>query len=418
MPAHKDAPGIRARRRRGGSVAFYWIASDASKSPLVKEYPVRTVRLHFDTDEERSARCWRLTAELKEWLTSRGGGKQAFNGTLTSLIDCYQRDEDSPYRAVKWNTSRHYDEILALIAAAYGARRVDALTGKDFARWYRVFKEPATPDGSERLRRAYNCMKLLRIVCNYGAASGYHRCAEVAVMLSKMRFSPPAPRKVAMAYDQAKAIIQTAIAQGRPSIALAQALQFELSLRQRDVIGEWIDDETPRVQGIVARGMRWTGGTAWSDIGPDLVLSKTTSKTGTLGQWDLSRYPLVSCALQAFEPLAGRVGPLIVSESTGLPYSQRNFWSHWRDIAAAAEVPPGVWNMDSRAGGITEGADAGATVEDLRLHATHSDPKITTRYVRSALDSTRRVASLRAARRAIDERSKNVSAERGKNAEG
>ena len=293
MPAHKDAPGIRARRRRGGSVAFYWIASDASKSPLVKEYPVRTVRLHFDTDEERSARCWRLTAELKEWLTSRGVGKQAFNGTLTSLIDCYQRDEDSPYRAVKWNTSRHYDEILALIAAAYGARRVDALTGKDFARWYRVFKEPATPDGSERLRRAYNCMKLLRIVCNYGAASGYHRCAEVALMLSKMRFSPPAPRKVAMAYDQAKAIIETAIAQGRPSIALAQALQFELSLRQRDVIGEWIDDETPRVQGIVARGMRWTGGTAWSDIGPDLVLSKTTSKTGTLGQWDLSRYPLV-----------------------------------------------------------------------------------------------------------------------------
>ena len=126
MPAHKDAPGIRARRRRGGSVAFYWIASDASKSPLVKEYPVRTVRLHFDTDEERSARCWRLTAELKEWLTSRGVGKQAFNGTLTSLIDCYQRDEDSPYRAVKWNTRRHYDEILALIAGAYGARRVDA----------------------------------------------------------------------------------------------------------------------------------------------------------------------------------------------------------------------------------------------------------------------------------------------------
>jgi len=58
--------------------------------------------------------------------------------------------------------------------------------------------------------------------------------------LSKMRFAMPQPRKERLTSAQANAIRAKAHEMGRPSIALAQAFQFELMLRQKDVIGEYV----------------------------------------------------------------------------------------------------------------------------------------------------------------------------------
>ena len=184
---------------------------------------------------------------------------------------------------------------------------------------------------------------------------------------------------------------------GRPSIALAQALQFELSLRQKDVIGEW--DMADGVGGITAFGARWSGGVTWGDIDSDLILRKATTKNGTIGEWDLKRYPLVMSALESFQPLTDRIGPVVMDEPRGRPYTYRVFHNRWRQIADVSGLPAGVWNMDSRAGGITEGSDAGAPVGDLRLHATHSDVRTTERYIRGALPASNRVADLRTAKR-------------------
>lgn len=403
-----SAPGLRKRPRADG-IAWYWIASAASKHPAVSSYPgARTVRLHYVTEEERAARCRILTAELRAWLSTQRERGLAFNGTLGSLIECYRRDEESPYHAVKANTRKHYDDVLDILFGSFGQRRLDALTGRDFTRWYRVLKEPRIAGEPERVRRAHNGVKLLRIVTNYGAAVGYHGCDKAAAMLSKQRFALPAPRKVAMTYEQAAAIVGKAIEMKRPSIALAQALQFETALRQRDVIGEWVVTSADRgvtfpQGGIQAFGRFWTGGVTWGDIDRDLILSKATTKTGAVGEWDLKRCPLVLAALEAFQPLTGRVGPLVLDEPSGRPYFHRNYARIWRSVADAAGVPRDVWNMDSRAGGITEGADAGAAIGDLRLHATHSDAKITNRYVRGTRAATDRVLDLRAAKRAKGE---------------
>lgn len=391
------APGLKVRRR-GSKVDYYWVASNVSRHAA--DYPIKTVRLTEPTHEERAARCAILTAELEEWL-SGVVRDVSFDGTLRSLIRCYQTDPESPYHKVKWNTRAHYDDTLELLERGFGARRLIDLTGKDFIRWYAEIKTPAEEGGPERVRRAHNCIKVLRIVTNYGAAVGYARCAEIAGMLSRLRFAMPPPRKVAMTFEQARAIITRAIEMGRPSIALAQALQFELSLRQRDVIGEWA-----RVDGIGGigglPGRRWTGGATWTDISPDLILRKATTKTGALGEWNLRLYPLVLLALRAYEPLTGRTGPLVVDETAERPYTHRHFYRLWRAIADAAGVPSTVWSMDSRAGGITEGGDAGATIEDLRKHATHTNAAMTTKYVRGTLPSTSRVAELRTARRKQD----------------
>jgi hypothetical protein len=70
-------------------------------------------------------------------------------------------------------------------------------------------------------------------------------------------------------------------------------------------------------------------------------------------------------------------------------------------MARAAGIPDHVLNRDSRAGGVTEGSDAGADLEHLRHHASHSSAATTARYSRKTLAKTRAVARLRVAHRQV-----------------
>ena len=188
-----------------------------------------------------------------------------------------------------------------------------------------------------------------------------------------------------------------ALAAGRPSIGLGQALQFEFAMRQVDVIGKWIK-ANPGDGGIIYRGNRWGGGLRWSHVAYDLTISKVTTKTAAEGEWDIREAPLVMKAMEAF-PTHLRVGPMIVSENNGRPYGTLLYAREWRPFADKAGVPREVWNRDSRAGGITEGWDTGGLEQDLQRLATHSDPSTTRAYARNSLASTNRVAKLRVASR-------------------
>jgi hypothetical protein len=110
---------------------------------------------------------------------------------------------------------------------------------------------------------------------------------------------------------------------------------------------------------------------------------KTTSKTGKVAEHDTMGYPLLRSIMNRI-PAEKRVGPMIKSEVTGLPYRRRYFIEVWRQLATKAGVPKEVWNRDSRAGGITEGGDAGADIEALRHHANHddaaTDPALQSKY--------------------------------------
>lgn len=391
----KLPPGLQKRPRRDGSTAYYWIAERVDRR-VPEDYPVRTVRLHYDTDEARAQACNTLTAELQVWLRLNGrlGGAQ-YTGTIASLAACYQQDEDSPYHAVKATTRANYDYDLGLLVKAVGHTRVDRANGKDFTRWHRGFKAPAEPGGQERIRRAHGAMTMLRIIVNYGATMRHAGCGDAAAILSKMRFESPKARETALTLEQAEAVIAAALAGGRVSIALGQALQFELALRQTDVIGEWIP-AAPNAGGLVHHARQWTGGLTWADLRKP-TLEKETLKKGTRLTWDLSRYPLLR--VLDVVPEERRVGPVIVDESTGRPYLEKRYSKVWRQIATTAGIPRSVWNRDSRAGAITEGFAAGAEAKDLQKAATHKNYQTTTRYIRDDLAATNRVADLRSARR-------------------
>jgi hypothetical protein len=61
--------------------------------------------------------------------------------------------------------------------------------------------------------------------------------------------------------------------------------------------------------------------------------------------------------------------------------------------------PDDVWNMDSRAGAVSEAFEAGAQAEDVMKAASHTQLSTTMRYNRGRIVQTSRVAEFRMARR-------------------
>jgi len=169
---------------------------------------------------------------------------------------------------------------------------------------------------------------------------------------------------------------------GHHSIALAQAFQFECTLRQKDVIGEWVPlNELGTTEVIDQRyEIKWLRGIRWSEIDEDLILVHETSKKNKEITVNLRLAPMVmeELALLGERPT---IGPLIVEERTGLPWRNHFFRRKWRDVARACGLPDTVKNMDSRAGAITEGTDV-ASIEDVRHAAAHSNSSMTARYSR------------------------------------
>lgn len=402
MQFDEKVPGLKVRRNKAGQVRLYWAARHVH---VRAGYTPKTVRLHYDpeTPEGRAlivAACRRFQAEMLGWAAGKKQDYLRFDGTLKSLIRLYQVDPASPYKAVKWTTRRNdYDPSLAILERAFGKRSLSALKHGDFRRWYDEAKRPLTPGGPERVRRAHGLIKMLRLLMSYGIMVELRDCARLKAILNEARFKQPPRRRVRLEYGHVRAFVPAAIEAGRLSLALGTALQFETGMRQRDVIGEWepIPDGAPAT-GIVLRGRRWVNGLTWSDIGDDLVVRKATTKTGSLIAVDLTLCPLVIDLLDKV-PAAERVGPLIVDETAGRPYAEWSYGREWRVIARAAGIPDGVWNMDARAGAITEAEDAGAALDEIRGAVGHAQASTTARYSRGALGKSRKVSELRSAHR-------------------
>jgi hypothetical protein len=91
---------------------------------------------------------------------------------------------------------------------------------------------------------------------------------------------------------------------------------------------------------------------------------------------------------------------LVAHRADGTPWpSHMAFGKHWRVYADQAGVPKSVWNMDNRAGGITEAAAAGASHDDLAGAGAHATKKTTQIiYIRGAEEMSTRVQDARQSR--------------------
>lgn len=408
--------GLKSRRRKDGTTAYYWVASAVSKK--AGNFPLKTVRVHGSM-EEIEAKCRSLTSELKQWLAENGvAAPIAYDRKLRTLIKMYRTNKASGYFDVSPKTREMYDYALDTLDRECGMRMLDKVTGLDIKQWYAYLRSPAEetekqaekraaakadgivlPPNPERPRRAYQCMQMLRIVIGFGVVSDIKDCYRLKQVLEEMRFQVPKARTETITFEQVQTICSLAIAKGMHSMALAQALQFELTLRQVDVIGMWEKNADHLDGGILDRGQRWRDGLTWANLDQNGILRKQTTKVEDVtAEHDTKEYPFLQKMLDMF-PASSRIGPMIKCEATGLPYRRRHYADVWRALATEAGIPKSVWNRDSRAGGVTEGSDAGADLEHLRHHANHKNSQTTQRYNRTTLEKTRQVAKLRVAAR-------------------
>jgi integrase len=393
----EDAPGLKWRAREGGRKVPYWVAR---ADIVARGFKPKTVRLHYDHSDMAAIahRCRVLQAEMLEWSKlGTAPPKAPTEETVGLLIDRYQSEPFSSYHGVKWNTRREYDRDCAKIRKAVGKRLLSALTFADIHRWYEMARRPTEPGKPEQIRAAHGMMTMLRMLFKFGTIAEIAHCKRLLSIMTEAQFEVPKPRTATLSLDQVNSVIAKAHELGAHSIALGQALQYEGMFRQSDVTGQWQPDGTDG--GIRLNGRRWTDGLTWSALNPDGIISYETTKTGQRVEVDTALYPLLQAEI-ARVPSERRIGPMIVDERSGLPYSEKEYGKRWRRIATTAGIPKTVWNRDSRASGITEGRDAGAAIADVSKQAAHSDISVTAKiYDRGELEAARRVAGARSEHR-------------------
>lgn len=342
----------------------------------------------------------RRSIPLSAMANARMPLKPRFNGTVRSLIACYQTDPDSSFHKLRYASKRYATTMCARIERDHGDADLSDLTARDFKRWHEEWIKPANPLKKPKIAMGHALIGQTRTICNFGASILENKhAARCGDLLSKMRFPMAKPRSSVMTAEWAIAIRREAHRRGFASIALAQAMAYDGMYRQKDIIGELVPMNEPGMKFIVVetrRGPRkWMRGFTCDEISrPDLILTHITSKRQKEHIFDLTLAPMIMEELN----LMGEIpldGPLIINEKTGKPWAAQEFRKIWREIARAVGVPDNVNFQDSRAGGISEATDAGADMEKVRHAATHTNISTTERYSRNALAKTSDVMRLR-----------------------
>jgi hypothetical protein len=395
-PKIDNAPGLRWKARKYG-----WQAIWQARHDLVQRgYLVPRMTLWAGSELSEvdrafiSDRCQSLQADMLLW--GAGGLQTAglFDGSLRSLIACYRNDADSPYRKLRYRTKIYYDTLCRRIEHDHEDEQIADIKARTMLRWH----EDWTAGG--HVAMAHAMVGMARTLFGFGATIlEDEQCERLCGVLHKMRFTMAKPRSERLTAEQVIAIRAQAHRMGLHSLALAQAIQFEAMLRQKDVIGEWVPMSEPGMSDVTHRGQKWLRGIRWSEIDDDLILRHTTSKRQKDVEVDLKLAPMVMEEFRRFGGAMPSAGPVIVSELRDLPWVDHEFRRQWRVVAHACGISEAIRNMDSRAGAISEATDAGADLEHVRHAATHSDISMTQRYSRGGAEKTAGVMQKRVAHR-------------------
>jgi integrase len=378
----------------------------ASRAAVKAGFAPKWVNLSYFTNDETAlvARCRRLTAEMHDWLSGRRGCDPVFDGTIGSLIRFYQTEPNSPYHQLAPSSRHPYDAYIRMIMETVGARRIDALDGRDLSRWHTEWSQSIAEGGKPRIAAARMAMIVLKTALSFGISCRLPGCAELKLILQQQRFPTPRPRIEAPTAAEVVAACKAAHDLGHPGAAMAYALQFEGAMRQWDVIGQWVPLAHKIPSLIIDGGSKWIG-PMWAQIDENLILRYTPAKTqfttGAQVTLDLRECPMVIDEISKI-PAESKRGPLIVAP-TGLPYVYERFRDLWRRCANRAGIKTTVWNRDLRAAGVTEARQAAAPTDDVAKVAGHANKRTTAKvYDRDRLEAQRRVMKARVAYRGKD----------------
>jgi hypothetical protein len=429
MPPRGDRPGF----KRGRHKLPYWIAHQVVRDAM--GFPDKCIPLPADADDKTiNGLCRDHTARLMAWIDEQkvgeGPASPRYDGTVLSACQVYQKHPFSRFHTVKANTRKSYVDSLKVIEGTVGKRLIRNLTVLDVQHWYNQWRKPViredaqgnTIAGAERIDRAHDAVSMFKTVLRLNAALRREDCGQLLADLknasSMVTFERGGAREQEMTYAHASAFIRTARDLGSRGVipadrglymAIGVAAQFELLLRQKDIIGErpkTVADLEKAVRrgatAIPAGPATWTGYFTWEKIaGWRWIMRTSKSKYRSAADFNLANYGMLFPLLEAV-PHHERQGAIVKGEH-GLPVQERSYRKWYRQIARAAGIPDEVWSMDSRAGGATEAEEAGAGLEAVQDAMTHSKQGTTLRYIRRRSANLATVADARNRKRAAEE---------------
>lgn len=284
--------------------------------------------------------------------------------TLGELIGLYRTDERSPYRALRFKVRVGTDNMLDRMVELHADVDLTTLNADGIRKLY-----DAWADGG-KLATGHAFVTKLRGLFGFGTTVlDDPGCQRLSTIMNKMRFTMPPTRDERLTEDHTKAFIAKAHELKRPSLALAQAIQFSFGLGQKDTIGEYVPVTEAGTSDIVLDGMKWLYGIRWERVDEKLVLHHVTSFGAKTLALDLKSAPLVLAELEKqFGSVIPKNGPVIVSEWNEKPWSSNEFRRWWRKVADAAGVPKNIRNMDNgRAADREQYAVKAGSYEQLQL---------------------------------------------------
>lgn len=396
-----SAPGLKWRPRKDRHVP-YWIPRDDA---VAAGYPSGAVNLETFLDGTPEGelilkgRCEALQNDMLLWLAGYRRDRSSYDGSFRSVLDIYEIHPESPFHALKPASRHPYVIYLRKLRAHIGDRVVASVNGLDVKAWWKVWSAADARGRPTKVAAGWMAYSVLKTAIRFGVTCGLEDCARLLTMMGELSIPRPRARNMVALADQITAAREAAHAIGRRSLALAYAIQFETALRQWDVIGQWYPMDYDLVSDEFGPRGKWRG-LDWRHIDSNLVLrlkaGKTEDTTGEEYIVDLKLCPMVMEELAHWTPEERR-GPVIVDETTGLPYVPRVYEAWWRRrIRKDADLPAGLWARDLRASAVTEGRRGGASTDDSSKVAAHASPRTTAQvYDRDKLEAHRRFATAR-----------------------
>jgi len=219
--------------------------------------------------------------------------------------------------------------FLGEIERAAGNAPVAAITRKGLKATYKALR----PCG---LHIAAAHMRIWSILMGVALDEGLRK-PDLGNPASKLKITTPPPRRRRPTFDEVARFCELAGRQRRRSMKMAVLLALELNQRESDVL---------TLSRSAYDGIR---------------VAVRQEKTGTLVK------VLAARELKAeLDAIAHEHATNVISEATNLPYKEDHFRHEFRRIADLAGLD--FQFRDLRRGGLTETADAGATL--VQLHAT------------------------------------------------
>jgi hypothetical protein len=276
-------------------------------------------------------------------------------GTLSELIESYRTDRHSSFLKLSHGVRVKHERLLVQITREHGACTLKKIRSRDLLAWHEGWL------GNNKIAKAHSLVSRLRVIFRFGATILEDKeCRRLSEALSELQFERSTARRSALSSEQATLLrIKAREHFGWYSIALAQAFQFDLRLNQKTVIGEWVPYGQAGAH-IVRHAMDgveqgWERGLLWSDIDENFILH-CFDRRRRVRDLDLMSAPMVMEELAIYastsvDKLARAnlpaQGPLVICDTSGLPWSTAEFRRKWRLIATHAGIPKHVMNMDS-----------------------------------------------------------------------